>query len=39
MLRFVGVFLLIVRNDLFSIEDMCSTISKDPWVMFITYLT
>jgi hypothetical protein len=29
MLRFVGAFLLIVRNDLFSIEYLCSTISKD----------
>jgi hypothetical protein len=38
-LRFVGVFLLIVRNYLFSIEDLCSTISKDPWVIFVTYLT
>jgi hypothetical protein len=39
MLRFAGVFLLIVKNDLFSIEDMCNTISKDPWVIFVTYLT
>jgi hypothetical protein len=39
MLQFVGAFLLIVRNDLFSIEDLCSTISKDPWVIFGTYLT
>jgi hypothetical protein len=39
MLRVVGAFLLIVRNDLFSIEDLCNTISKDPWVIFVTYLT
>jgi hypothetical protein len=38
MLQFVYAFLLAVRDDLFSIEDLCSTISKDPWVIFVTYL-
>jgi hypothetical protein len=31
MLHFDGAFLLIVRNDMFSIEDVCNMISKDPW--------
>jgi hypothetical protein len=39
MLQFVSAFLLIVRNDLFSLEDLCSMISKDSWVIFVTYLT
>jgi hypothetical protein len=39
MLRFVVAFLLIVRNDLFSIDDLCNKINKDPWVIFVTYLT
>jgi hypothetical protein len=38
MLQFVCAFLLVVRDDLFSIEDLCSMISKDPWVIFVTYL-
>ena len=38
MLQFVCAFLLVVRDDLFSIEDLCSTISKDPWVIFVTGL-
>jgi hypothetical protein len=33
------LFLHIVRNDLFRIEDLCNTISKDPWAIFVTYLT
>ena len=39
MLRFVSTFLLILRKDLFSIENLCSMVSKDPQVIFISHLT
>jgi hypothetical protein len=38
MLPFGCAFILVDRDDLFSIEDLCSTISKDSWVIFVTYL-
>ena len=39
MLRLVGTFLLFRRKNLFSIEDVCSTVSHYPWIIFVAYLT
>jgi len=39
MLWMVGNFLLIIRReDLLSIEDLCSTVSYYPWLIFVAYL-
>ena len=39
MLQLVSSFLLILRKDLFSIENLCSTVTKDPWVIFVSHFT
>jgi len=39
VLWMVGNFILIIRReDLLSIEDLCSTVSHYPWIMFVAYL-
>jgi hypothetical protein len=39
MIRLVSTFLLIRRKDLFSIEDLCSTVSHYLRIIFVAYLT
>ena len=39
VLQIVSSFLLILRKDLFSIEHLFSTVTKDPRVIFVSHLT
>jgi hypothetical protein len=39
MLWLVSTFLFIRRKNLFSIEDLCSTVSHYPQIIFVAYLT
>ena len=39
VLWLLGTFIFILRKDLFHIEDLCGTVSKDPRIIFVTYFT